>query len=130
MDSVHKFVTDTDGRFRATAVGLATAKLIQTIAEYSLRGWDINSFFYFMEALSKAAFDVALPGTQRYGSSILKLQSMDDRAFIKSGEIIPDPDKLEEHAARHRGASSNWRQPASFGSCIVLTWIAFRMCCR
>jgi hypothetical protein len=105
VDSLHRFVTDTDGRFRATAVGLATANLIRTIAEYSLRGWDINPFFYIMEALSKAAFDVALPWAQSYGASIMKLQSMDDRAFIKFGEIIPDPNKLEEHAARHGRAS-------------------------
>ena len=28
---------------------------------------------------------------------------MDDNAFIERGDIVPDPEKLEEYAMRHKG---------------------------
>ena len=98
---MHQFVTDVNGQFRETPRGYATAKLLRVIAEFSARGWDFNPFFYIMEATTKAAFGTALPWTQRYNSSILKLQTMDDEVFLRSGDIVPDVHKIEEYVERH-----------------------------
>lgn len=99
LDYLHRFVTDV--QFRSTPRGIATAKLVKVLAGYSKKGWDYNGFFYYMEAVAKVAFKEVLPYTQLYGTSMLRLQSMNDDVFLERGEIVPDPYKIEEHVERH-----------------------------
>lgn len=102
---LHRFVTDQDGKFQSTTRGVCTRKLLQRIASYSKKGWDFNAFFYLAEAMSNNLSRGIFPHEHASGMSILRLQTMDDDVFIRRGEIVPDPDKLDEYAERHHRAS-------------------------
>ena len=99
---LHNLVMDRNGSWSATPRGHSTQELLRRLASYSLRGWDFNAFFYIMEACSKNSFNDMLPYARSFGETMLRLQTMDDEEYIKTGKIIPDPEKMEEYAERHR----------------------------
>ena len=102
---LHQLVANEDDKFESTPIGVATKRLLRRIAFYSKQGWDFNPFFYYAETLSKNLLDEAFPYLHAFGMSMLKLQTMDDEFFIERGEIVPDANKMAEHATRHPNAS-------------------------
>lgn len=95
---LHQYVTDRHGVFRKSDRGIATFKLIRKLAEYSGRGWEINPFFYLLEAVSKNNFHTAYQYAQALVHSIKTLQLMNEGVFLETGRIEGD-------AARYRGFS-------------------------
>ena len=110
---LHQLVTDESGAYRTTPRGQATQQLLKKIAEYSLKGWDFNPCFYLLEAFSKRGFDKIFPRARIYAESMLKIQTMDDEHYLKSGMIVADSEKLQPGSGNFETASYNLAKATS-----------------
>jgi hypothetical protein len=104
---LHQLVTDEGGACSTTPRGHSTQRLLKKLAEYSLKGWDFNPCFYLMEALAKKGFDKIFPRAREYAESMLKIQTMDDEIYLKSGLIVSDPENLQPGSGSFENASHN-----------------------
>jgi hypothetical protein len=101
---LHQYVTNDRAVYRSTPRGAAIRMLLKRISSPSMRGWDFNPFFYLMESVSKGIFEQVFPHAAAFSASILRLQAMDSEHFLQTGEIVPDPEKIEEHALCNKAA--------------------------
>src|SRR6516162_9140548 len=104
---LHKLVTDESGKFTTTARGRSTEQLLKRLAQYSLKGWDFNPFFYVIEAFSKNKFDETFPWARACAESMLRIQAMDDEVYLRSGKIVSHPENLEPGSGDFQTASHN-----------------------
>jgi hypothetical protein len=107
VSNLHQLVTDESGTFTTTARGQSTRRLLKKLAQHSLKGWDFNPFFYLIEAFSKKGFDATFPFARSYAESVLKIQTMDDELYLRSGKIVSDPEKLQPGSGNFQTASHN-----------------------
>jgi hypothetical protein len=56
--------------------------------------WDFSPMFYIFESFSKSLPSNFFRYAIKCGESLLRLQSMDEKHFLKTGEIIPDEDMV------------------------------------
>ena len=104
---LHQLVTDESGAYSSTSRGQSTQQLLRKIAEYSARGWDFNPFFYLIEDFSKKDFEKIFPRAESFAEAMLKIQTMDDELYLKSGILVSDPEKLRPGSGNFKNASHN-----------------------
>lgn len=63
------------------------------------KGWDFSPWFYYMEHFAKSAPHDFLPNAIRRTEALLRLHSMDEKHFLSTGEIIPNPEAVTRYTS-------------------------------
>jgi hypothetical protein len=95
LDQLDKFVQK----------GKTTDGFLDFLMFITQRGWDSSALFYYLEHYSKSNIDDFKKNAIRRTESLLKIHSMDDSHFIKTGEVIPNIEAVE-HYKKSSDASS------------------------
>ena len=90
MSYLHKYVTG-DISFRLSRRGLATKNLL---TQFVILGCDYSPIFYLLETLTKNVFEKTFPHAREFAETILRLHTMDEAYFLKSGDIRPDKEQV------------------------------------
>jgi len=61
------------------------------------KGWDFSPLFYYLEHYAKSSLRDFRHNAIRRTESLLKLHSMDEKHFLETGEIIPNPQAVEHY---------------------------------
>jgi len=61
------------------------------------RKWDSSALFYYLEHFSKSSIDDFKHNAIRRTESLLKIHSMDEPLFLRTGKITPDNQALEHY---------------------------------
>ena len=66
-------------------------------------GFDTNPSFYYIESLVKNGInDRARKYANDTATTILRLHTMDEQAFLKHGRIVPSKERIEDYAERYK----------------------------
>jgi hypothetical protein len=79
---------------RSSRRGFATKNLLTKLVSL---GWDYNPLFYYMETLTRNAFETTFPHARHFAETILRLHTMDEAYFLKSGDIRPDEKQVAKY---------------------------------
>ena len=95
LDQLDKFVQK----------GHATDGFLEFLRFLAQRKWDSSAMFYYLEHFSKSSLDDFRKNAIRRTESLLKIHSMDDSYFVKTGQLIPNG-KVVEHYLSSSGAKT------------------------
>ncbi|WP_067218438.1 hypothetical protein [Marinomonas gallaica] len=87
LDQLDKFVQK----------GKTTDGFLDFLIFITQRGWDSSALFYYLEHYSKSDIDVFKKNAIRRTESLLKIHSMNEPHFLKTGEVIPNIEAVEHY---------------------------------
>jgi len=87
LDAIDKRVSG-----RSTPDGLES--FLRFVTE---KRWDFNPMFYYLEHFAKSSIGDFLPNAIRRTESLLHLHSMDEDHFLKTGEIVQNPEAVSHY---------------------------------
>ncbi len=79
-----------------------TDGLLKFLRFLSINAWDSSAMFYYLEHYSKSPLEIFRDNAIRRTESLLKIHSMDDEVFLKTGIVTPN-----DEAITHYLTSSN-----------------------
>lgn len=65
------------------------------------KGWDFSPMFYYMEHYAKSSLENFLPNAIRRTESIMTLHSMNEKHFLETGKIIPNPEAVNHYIEQY-----------------------------
>lgn len=72
----------------------------------TIHGWDFSLYFYYLEHYCKAAsISDFVANAEVRTEALLKLHSMDNRKYLESGEIEPNPEAVSHYLASTNSSS-------------------------
>ncbi len=87
LDQLDKFVQK----------GKTTDGFLDFLKFITQRSWDSSALFYYLEHYSKSHIDDFKKNAIRRTESLLKIHSMDDPHFLKTGKITPDMEAVNHY---------------------------------
>ena len=65
------------------------------------KNYDYNLTFYYIESAIQNGLDKAKEYGRKSAATLLKLQTMDERVFLETNQIVPDRNKLREQSKQY-----------------------------
>ncbi|MGF1836834.1 hypothetical protein [Photobacterium sanguinicancri] len=75
--------------------GTTTDGFLDFLKFITEKGWDSSALFYYLEHYSKSPIDDFKKNAIRRTEALLTIHSMDDKHFLKTGEVIPNLEAVE-----------------------------------
>jgi hypothetical protein len=63
------------------------------------KGWDFNLMFYYFEHFAKSPLEIFKSNAIRRTESLLKLHTMNEEHFLKTGEVTPNHTEVEHYTS-------------------------------
>jgi hypothetical protein len=77
--------------------GTTTDGFLDFLKFVTKNNWDSSALFYYLEHFSKSDIDNFKKNAIRRTESLLKIHSMDEPHFIKTGEVLPNLEAVEHY---------------------------------